>query len=280
MEAPRAPARGDPQLAVARLGAVVSEGAQRHCACAVRAYEALLEATGLLSAEDKRRKAFERAHRALLVDGSVFQLLDVERAADKQGGLLSKVSQSALALLGSSSGDATAARPLGIDEGLGSPIMVQLHLGGSERAGARAGGADSAGASARSTVRLSWASLEQMQQRPKHSGVLALHRVQLADKADRGSAHSLVLRDAHGKVLLAIATDEAQLRDRWLAALQEALVVLAPEMDECAEESRGLLGQQERYLDLEQRRREREDKKRALGQVGMAFTAQAMANRA
>jgi hypothetical protein len=276
MAAPAAPARGDPQLAVARLGAVLSEGAQRHCACAVRAYEALLEATGLLSAEDKRRKAFERAHRALLVDGSVFQLLDVERAADKQGGLLSKVSH----LLGSSSGDAAAARPLGIDEGLGSPIMVQLLLGGSERAGARAGGADSSGASTSSTVRLSWASLEQIQQRPKHSGVLALHRVHLADKADRGSAHSLVFRDAHGKVLLAIATDEAQLRDRWLAALQEALVVLAPEMSEGAEESHGLLAQQERYLDLEQRRREREDKKRALGQVGMAFTAQAMANRA
>ncbi|GBG29272.1 Hypothetical Protein FCC1311_054942 [Hondaea fermentalgiana] len=212
----------------------------------------------LSSPEEKGRRDFEKNHLPMLEEGIYVTLVDFDEP--EKVSLMGSMSRSVSSFLGTgrapSSSGAKAGTATGAHPASGSQVLVRLVV-------------------ADDGIRLEWQTLQQQQNRPLHEGALSLRTVQVMDCC--GDVE-LRLLDHHGKVLLSVEMKASQDRDLWHAALKEAQAVFAPQLEEEASRSRSMFDRQQRYLELEQRKRERDRKKQALGSVGMQFTAQAMAN--
>ena len=119
------------------------------------------------------------------------------------------------------------------------------------------------------TTALTWTSLELEQNKPKHAGRVPLHVIQTVKERDGW----LVLADHQNRVLFEGKSDQTA---TWVSMLQETLKVLAPQIEDEAAASRGVTYRSEQLERLETRNKEREERKKTLGPVTMAYTAQAM----
>ena len=131
------------------------------------------------------------------------------------------------------------------------------------------------------TTAVMWTSLALEQNRPRVAGKLSLHRVQLVKEKGTG----FVMLDHNGVALLEVkvagerAAQPSIEAGRWVRALQNALAVLAPQIEEEAAAVRGLSYRAKRMEELRLRDEERARQKAKLGPVGMAYTAKIMAAR-
>mmetsp|Transcript_14543 Transcript_14543/g.25538 ORF Transcript_14543/g.25538 Transcript_14543/m.25538 type:complete len:255 (-) Transcript_14543:2247-3011(-) len=215
------------------------------CPCMDKAYAFVADLFVSMTPEEKRRSDFDKRFRKTLFDGEMFTLGYAEKAVS--GNLMSQMSS----FLGASKKSSTNVK----SECIGSPVIVSLD--------------DTNG------IDIVWRTCENVQNKPKDSGRVSLHTVQVIEIKD----DAIRFMDHHGKLLFEIKSADAEELDEWHKGLNEALVVFAPEIEDSASESRGMMHKQQRYLELQARKREREEKKKSLGNVGMTYTAQAMASR-
>lgn len=126
-----------------------------------------------------------------------------------------------------------------------------------------------AGSARTDDTALVWSTLELEKNVPRFSGRVPLHAVQMV----REQNGELVVLDHLNNVLFRAKSGEAK---KWVAMLEEARVVLAPQIEEEAIASRGLTYRSEKLELLEQRQKQREEMKKKLGTVTMEYTAKAM----
>ena len=153
--------------------------------------------------------------------------------------------------------------------------------GGSENGSATGGGPTPVWVSlsvSESACDIQWKTLENIDQKPKASGSVPLRNVATV-KVD---SRRLQVFDSASEILLDVEADGTASAQSWQIALDEASDVFEAEIAESASASKGLLHNQRRKLELAQRKRDREDAKKRLGvgDVGLRFTAEAMARRA
>lgn len=116
---------------------------------------------------------------------------------------------------------------------------------------------------------LLWTSLENDKNNPKFSGKLALHSVQSMKVND----NTLIILDHFNNKLFLGKSPDSEL---WLKLLEETRRVLGPQLEEEAAASRGSSYHSRKLELLEQRKKQREEFKKQLGQVTMVYTAKAM----
>mmetsp|Transcript_13381 Transcript_13381/g.25799 ORF Transcript_13381/g.25799 Transcript_13381/m.25799 type:complete len:274 (-) Transcript_13381:204-1025(-) len=229
---------------------------ESRCGCLNRMYYLVADSVGLSSPEEKRKRDFERVYLDMLSEGCYATLVDFDEP--EKVSLMGSVSRSVTNFLGTNRASTGAsAASSGAHPASGSEILLRL-------------------ATEKDVVSLEWQTLQRQQNKPLHEGNLALRVVQVIDCA--GTAELRFL-DHHGKILLSIQLKSAMERDTWHLGIKEAQAVLAPRLEEESSRSRSMFDRQQRYLELEQRKRDRERKKQDLGSVGMQFTAEAMAKR-
>mmetsp|Transcript_24027 Transcript_24027/g.42387 ORF Transcript_24027/g.42387 Transcript_24027/m.42387 type:complete len:234 (+) Transcript_24027:288-989(+) len=221
-----------------------------------RAFFAVYDLVGLSSPEEQRKRKFNREYRGLLKTGAVFKMH--EFLMPEPTDIVGSVSRSMTSLL--SGGFAGGAKPTLSKEADRESVWFAL--------------ADSG-----AVVQLEWKTLRLTNNEPHASGVLPLHKVQLVDKASVDGSPGLVFRSDRGQQLLSLAADDATQQEAWHAAITEALAVLGSELESGAAEEHGLLDRHRRMQELQARSREREDKKKKLGDVGMQYTAKVLASR-
>eukprot|EP00947_MAST-08B_sp_MAST-8B-sp1_P003111 g3111.t1 len=130
--------------------------------------------------------------------------------------------------------------------------------------------------------RLEWRTMQNVDGgKPKDAGTVALSRVKEAKKEAGSGIITLVDHKEH--MLLQIeAMSEADC-NMFLLALNECLSVMAGELEasRTEEEQRaaGVVAKMQKWKRLEDRKAEAAAKKKALGNVGMRYTAQAMMNK-
>jgi len=218
---------------------------ENFCFCLEKIWDEVC-ALWLSSPEERRKRSFERQFAHMLDAGDLFVLrscLKIKQGADVLGTV-------AATLFGSL--EAPKESNAGEHEACGSQILVNLE---------------------RASASLSWRSLELHQNKPKFQGSVHLRLIQ---KIELLNNKRISLKDHRAKEILCIESSDAATAVAWCRGLQEALIVLAPEIEEESNSQRSLLDQQQRYLELERRKREREKRKAQLGNVGMKFTAEAM----
>ena len=114
-----------------------------------------------------------------------------------------------------------------------------------------------------------WSSLELEKNQPKYSGRVALHAVQTVKERDGW----LVMSDHQNNSLFEGKCEDVKV---WVEMIKEAMKVLAPQIEDEAAASRGVTYRSKQLERLEVRKQEREEMKKKLGPVTMAYTARAM----
>ena len=126
---------------------------------------------------------------------------------------------------------------------------------------------------------LEWRSMQNVEGKPKDSGVIKMSAIRTAKKEP---PRTMTLLDSNSKLLLSAEGHSEADVNTFLQALNEGLTALKTDLDEgrTEDERKGnsALRRLNKWKEVEDRKVAAAAKKKALGNVGMKFTAQAMAN--
>ena len=109
-------------------------------------------------------------------------------------------------------------------------------------------------------LKLCWKTMELERNRPKASGTVSLSKI--ANVAE--SEGEVALTNAKNERLLVLKSSERAEASAWVAMLLEALAVLREDIEDQTTKSRGALYRQQRLLEMEKRKRQRELQKKEL----------------
>ena len=128
---------------------------------------------------------------------------------------------------------------------------------------------------------LEWRSMQNVEGKPKDSGVIKMSAIRTAKKEP---PRTMTLLDSKSKLLLSAEGHSEADVNTFLQALNEGLTALKTDLDEGRTEDErkesSALRRLSKWKEVEDRKAAAAAKKKALGNVGMKFTAQAMANMA
>jgi len=121
--------------------------------------------------------------------------------------------------------------------------------------------------------------MQNVEGKPKDSGVIKMSAIRTAKKEP---PRTMTLLDSKSKLLLSAEGHSEADVNTFLQALNEGLTALKTDLDEGRTEDErkesSALRRLSKWKEVEDRKAAAAAKKKALGNVGMKFTAQAMAN--
>ena len=202
--------------------------------------------------EERRRRKFKRKH-ALAISGAAFVM---HAGSEESGHGVAAAAASSVRRFRSLFGGSSKTPSEAVSAGTPLPVWVALSVEDGK-------------------CELNFKTLELVHQKPKHSGVFRLGEVKKVNTQGR----RLRAFDSSEKLIFDIESDTKADALKWQIALDEAADVYDVEIGESVSQTKSLLHRQRRKLELAARKREREEQKKKLGDVGMRYTAQAMAQK-
>lgn len=182
------------------------------------------------SEEEKRLRTFKRFTLPKLTQGAYFELVAAE-SSDQ--GLVAKLSTSVLSgFMGSTSSAAVPAAQQDI-------VVVTLSA---------------------EELKLCWKTMELVRNKPKAEGSVALAKIANVSESDG----EISLTNAKNERVLVLKSSERAQAAEWVAMVLEALSVLREDIEDQNTQSRGALYRQQRLLEMEKRKRAREQQKKEL----------------